>query len=47
MDQGANSLEMISKFTRNEDLVSVPSRIGNLGDWALMLRGSSALAVGE
>lgn len=47
MDQGAHSLAMIHKFTRNEDLATVPARSSAFSDWALMLRGSSALSTEE
>lgn len=44
MDQGAHSLDMIHKFTRNKDLAELPSQIRDVGEWAIMLRGSSAIA---
>jgi hypothetical protein len=43
MDQGANSLDMIHKFTSNKPLATLQTRRNSFSDWALMLRGSSAL----
>ena len=47
MDQGANALHMIHKFTRNKALAAPPTRTAPLTEWALLPRASSSLTVEE